>query len=86
MYIGISKFIEIGPISFLHSVAVGFFSVIFAIRVCSKPPWNFLIYHSAICSFDLYSARCPWMPLGISNATPDVTRGTANLTVTPVAK
>ena len=32
LYIGISKFIDSGPISFLHSEAVGFVRVILAIR------------------------------------------------------
>ena len=56
LYMGISKFMEMGPTSFLHSVAVGFFKVILAIIVCSMPPWNFLMVHSARLSYDLYSA------------------------------
>jgi len=35
---GISKFIEIGPISFLLSAAVASRRLIFAIKQCSWPP------------------------------------------------
>jgi len=43
LYIGISKFICTGPISFLISDAVADGSVILAIKTCSVAPTNLLI-------------------------------------------